>query len=117
VFFERIVNFLDKSVDRFCNVGACFRTDFNVLQPVLLSKSDCFLCGDLSLFFQIVFGAHDDLADILRGIVLDLAHPAFYAVQRIFVGNCEGEYDSCCSFVVCLRDIFKPLLTGCIPNL
>ena len=99
------------------NIFAWFGTDFKKLHIMFFSQYISFFIGHLPFIFEITFGGYQDFAYILWRIVVNLFDPVCYVVERSTICDGIGQHNSCCTFVVCLRDISESLLTGSIPNL
>jgi hypothetical protein len=72
---------------------------------------------DLSLVLEVALGGYEDFADVRRGIVVDLYHPALNILKRSFITNGIGEYDTSSAFIVGLGNVLEPLLSRSVPYL
>ena len=50
-------------------------------------------------------------------MLFNLIHPVAYILKALFIGTIVAENNSVCSFVICLSDRSKSLLTSRVPDL
>jgi hypothetical protein len=82
-----LLDFLRQFGEAFMNILPILRADFKKLHMMLFCQDAAFFNGDLSLLFEIAFGANEDFDDPLCRIVLDLFDPGSDVVIRAVVGD------------------------------
>lgn len=85
------------------------------MHSVLFGKFLALLIGDLTFVLEVALGANQEHADVWVARLLDLLHPLLYLLVTGRIHHRVGEDDSVGTLVKGLRDVSKPLLSGCVP--
>ena len=83
----------------------------------MLSEFLALVGGDLAGVGHIALVANEDARDIVRGVLLNLAHPVLDGAEALSVGDVVSHDDAVSALVVAARDGLKALLAGSVPNL
>lgn len=54
---------------------------------------------------------------MLRLTLIDLFKPVLQTIKGFSIINSINKHNPCCTFVICFRNSFEPLLSSSIPNL
>lgn len=83
----------------------------------MLGQFLAFFKGDLALVLHIGLVADKDAGDVVRGVLLDLAHPGFDGREGLTVSNIISNDDTVRSLVVRGGDRLESLLASGVPDL
>ncbi len=83
----------------------------------MLSELLSFIGGDLACIGHIALVADENTRDVVRSMLLDLAHPVLDGAEALSVGDVVGHNDTVSSLVVAAGDGLESFLTSGIPNL
>ena len=83
----------------------------------MLSEFLALVGGDLAGVGHIALVANEDARDVVRGVLLNLAHPVLDGAEALSVGDVVSHDDAVSALVVAARDGLKALLAGSVPNL
>ena len=73
--------------------------------------------GDLAGVGHIALVANEDARDVVRGVLLDLAHPVLDGAEALSVGDVVGHDDAVSALVVAAGDGLEAFLASGVPNL
>ena len=82
---------------------------------MLVDKGLHFFQSDFPTFLQIALVADEDARDVVRGVLLDFAHPVVDGSEGIFVRHIVGHDNSVCALVVRRGDGLEALLSSRVP--
>ena len=84
---------------------------------IVLGELLALICGDLAGLSHIALVANENARDIVRSVLLDLAHPVLNSAETFSVGDIVGNDDTVSTLVVAASDGLKALLASGVPDL
>ncbi len=99
----------------FLDILAVLGRGFQESHIIVLREVLALVGGDLSRVLHVRLVADEDSGDVVRGVLLDLAHPVVNRAEALSVGDVVGHDDAMRSLVVAARDGLESLLAGGVP--
>ena len=90
---------------------------FHERHAIFFCKCFSLFCAHLPFIIEVSLGGKKYLADITGRVVVNLRYPSVDILKWVAVDDGICEYDSCCSLIVGLGNIFEAFLSGCVPDL
>ena len=110
-------NFASHHNESLLNILAVFGGSLKEADVVMLSEFLALVGGDLAGVGHIALVSNEDARDVVRGVLLNLAHPVLDGAEALSVGDVVSHDDAVSALVVAARDGLKALLAGSVPNL
>lgn len=110
-------NFTGHHNERLLDILAVFGGCLKEANVIMLCEFLALVGGDLAGVGHIALVANEDARDVVRGVLLNLAHPVLDGAEALSVGDVVGHDDSVSALVVAAGDGLEALLAGGVPNL
>ena len=110
-------NFTGHHDESLLDILAVFSGGLKEANVIMLSEFLALVGGDLAGVGHIALVAHEDARDVVRGVLLDLAHPVLDGAEAFAVSDVVGYDDTMGTLVVAGCDSLETFLASSVPNL
>lgn len=117
VDFYPLKHLIGEQFEHSTDVTIILRAGFNEMKPIFFRECLCLLPWHLSILVKISLRANQYHIRICIAHLLDLIDPRFDVVETYRVSDGVSQNDAMRPLIERFRDVSKPLLASCIPDI